>query len=400
MAGRLTLDFLKTETGSGLALAVAAAAAVLAANSPWSPAYFGFIHAPVSLRVGDFEETLSVLEWIKQGLMTIFFLVVGMEIKFEALRGELSSPRRLALPVLAAIGGMIVPAAVYLAFNRAPGGAPQGWPVPVATDIAFALAALAVAAPRLPASLRIFLLALAIADDLGAVALIAVVFTSQVNLAALAGAGSTLAVLAALGRWKRAPLLLYAVGFLIVWAFTLRSGINTSLAGVACAFTAPIGARRADQPSVLSVFMDGLHPYVAFGVLPLFAFAAAGFSFKGMGPGHLLTPMPLGIALALLIGKPVGIVIFSAAAIAIRVARRPSGSTWLELLGVAMLCGAGFTMSLYIGALAFGAADAAAQGDVRLGVIAGSLASAIAGGLLLAWRQAHRDRSGETRLDL
>ena len=395
MARRPTLDFLKTESGAGLLLAVAAVAAVTAANSAFADRYFAFIAAPFPVRLGAFAETRSILDWVKDGLMAIFFLVVGMEIKFEVLRGELSSPRRIALPVLAALGGMIAPAAIYLALNLGPHGAPHGWPIPTATDIAFALAALAVAAPRMPGSLRVFLMTLAIADDLGGVALIALLFTSKLHIVSLAGAGLTLAALALLSRWKRAPFLFYAAGFVAVWGFTLESGVNTSLAGVACALTVPIGARRAGQESVLKYFMDSLHPYVAFAVLPLFAFTAAGFSLRGLQAHDILAPMPSGVALALLIGKPLGVFGFSLLAVALRIGRRPAGTTWLELLGVAMLCGVGFTMSLYIGALAAGAGGALAQTQVRLAVAAGSLASALAGGALLAWAQARRSERGE-----
>ena len=399
MARRLTLDFLKTESGAGLMLALAAAAAVLAANSPWAARYFAFVSQPFAIRFGDFAETRTVLSWVKDGLMSIFFLVVGMEIKFEVLRGELASPRRLALPILAALGGMIVPAGVYLACNLGPGGAPGGWPTATPTDIAFALAALAVAAPRMPGGLRVFLLTLAIADDLGAVVLIALLYTFKLHLLAAAGAGVTLLALALLSRWKRAPFLFYAAGFLVVWGFTLESGINTSLAGVACAFTVPIGARRAGQESVLTFFMDSLHPYVAFAILPLFAFTAAGFSLRGLSVVQAVSPMPLGVALGLMIGKPLGVFGFSLLAVVIRAGRRPAGTRWLELLGAAMLCGVGFTMSLYIGALAFGEADPLALAQVRLAVIAGSLASALAGGGLLAWAQRRRTLRGDDARD-
>jgi len=395
MARRLTLDFLKTESGAGLVLAAAALAAVVVANSPWAARYVAFVAHPISVRLGAFAETRSVLAWVKDGLMAIFFLVVGMEIKFEVLRGELSSPRRLALPLLAALGGMIVPAAIYLALNLRPGGAPGGWPTATTTDIAFALAALAAAAPRLPSGLRVFLLTLAIADDLGAVALIGALFTAKFHPGAMAGAGATLLALAALSRWKKAPFLFYAAGFLIVWGFTLKSGVNTSLAGVACAFTVPIGARRAGQESVLKFFMDSLHPYVAFAILPLFAFTAAGVSFRGLTLGQAIAPMPAGVALALVVGKPLGVFGFSLLAVLLRAGRRPAGTTWLELLGAAMLCGVGFTMSLYIGALAFGPADPLAQSQVRLAVLAASFASALVGGAVLAWTQRRRTLRGE-----
>ena len=398
MARRPTLEFLKTESGAGLVLTVAAAAALAMANSHWAPAYFAFVNHPIPVRVGDFAETRTVLGWVKDGLMAIFFLVVGMEIKFEVLRGELASPRRLALPILAAIGGMVAPALIYLAMNLGAGGAPQGWPAPTATDIAFALAALAVAAPRMPASLRVFLLTLAIADDLGAVALIGVMFTRTVHWLSLAGAGMTLAALAAVSRWRRAPYLLYAVGFAAVWVFTLESGVNVSLAGIACAITTPVGARRPGQESVLKYFMDSLHPYVAYLILPLFAFTAAGFSFGDLTAVQMTMPMPLGLALALLVGKPLGVFAASALAVVTRLGRRPAGTTWLELLGVSMLCGIGFTMSLYIGGLAFPALDALAQSQVRLGVLAGSVASALAGGALMVRAQTLRsERHGDAQ---
>ena len=399
MARRPTLEFLKTESGAGLVLTVAAAAALAMANSHWAPVYFAFVNHPIPVRVGDFAETRTVLGWVKDGLMAIFFLVVGMEIKFEVLRGELASPRRLALPILAAIGGMIAPALIYLAMNLGTAGAPQGWPAPTATDIAFALAALAVAAPRMPASLRVFLLTLAIADDLGAVALIGVMFTRSVHWLALAGAGLTLAALAAVSRWRRAPYILYAVGFAVVWLFTLESGVNVSLAGIACAITTPVGARRPGQESVLKYFMDSLHPYVAYLVLPLFAFTAAGFSFGSLTSAQLTMPLPLGLTVALLVGKPLGVFGASALAVMTRMGRRPAGTTWLELLGVSMLCGIGFTMSLFIGGLAFPALDALAQSQVRLGVLTGSVASALAGGALMVRAQALRSERREDALE-
>jgi len=395
MARRFTLDYLKTESGSGMILALAAAVAIVLANSPWSGRYFAFISYPIRLQIGGFAETMAVLDWVKEGLMAVFFLVVGMEIKFEALRGDLSSPRRLALPVLGALGGMVVPAAIYLLMNAGPGGEPRGWPIPVATDIAFALAVLAVAAPRMPSALRVFLMTLAIADDLGAVALIAVLFTDTLRAAALAGAGVTLALVAVMGWWKRAPLLFYAVGFALVWGFTLESGVSPAVAGIACAFTVPIGARRNRPEGVLKFFMDSLHPYVAYAILPLFAFCAAGFSLAGLSGREIAGPMALGVALGLLIGKPLGVLGFTALALGLRAGRRPTGVTWLELAGAGVLCGVGFTMSLFLSALAFEAGPPIAQTETRLGVIAGSLAAAVAGFLMLRWAQAQRTARGE-----
>jgi NhaA family Na+:H+ antiporter len=394
MARPSTLAFLKTESGAGALLALAALAAVIMANSPASEAYFSFIDTPFPIRVGAFDQTRSVLSWTRDGLMAVFFLVVGLEIKFEVLRGEFSSPRRLALPIFAAAGGMIGPALVYLAVNARPGGSPAGWAIPTPTDVAFSLAALAVFGRRLPDSLRLFLLTLAVADDLGAIVLIGLLFSTPIHPVSLSGALLTLGGLATLSRWKTAPRLIYAAGFVVVWAFTLQSGVNTSVAGFACALTVPIGARRADQQSVLKTFMDGLHPYVAFGVLPLFAFVSAGFSLADLGWKGLFGPMPLGVALGLLVGKPLGVLGFSALAVAFRLGRRPMGANWLELFGVSLLCGAGFTMSFFIGALAFNPADLGVQGQLRAAVIAGSLLAVLAGGAVLVQARARRDTGG------
>lgn len=391
MARRLTLDFLKTETASGVILTTAALLAVALANSPWADHYFAFIKHEITIQVGAFAETKPVYRWIKEGLMTIFFFVVGLEIKYEILRGELSNPRRLALPVLAALGGMAAPAGVYLLVNAGAGGAPQGWPTPTATDIAFALAALAVAGPRLPPSLRIFLLTLAIADDLGAVALIAILFTSDVNLYALGGAGACIAVMALMSRWKSAPYLFYAAFFVLAWAFCLKSGLNTSLAGVAAAMTVPVEPRKPGHEGPLKHFMESLHPYVAYLILPLFAFAAAGFSFEGLSLSTLLSPVPLGVALGLFLGKQIGVFGFAAAVIGLKLARRPTGAKWLELYGVSLLCGVGFTMSLFIGGLAFDPHDALAQTEVRMGVIAGSILSVLVGMAVLSYAQRQRN---------
>jgi NhaA family Na+:H+ antiporter len=391
MAKRITLDFLKTESAGGAILAAAALAAILMANSPADGVYFRFLQAPVTVQIGGFVERLSVLDWVKHGLMAVFFFVVGLEIKYEALKGELASPRRMALPILAAVAGMIVPALVYLAFNTGAGGAPQGWPTPVATDIAFAMSALAVAGPRLPSGLRVFLLTLAIVDDLGAVGVIGVVFTSQLQFAPLAAAAACVALMGLMTRWRRAPYLFYALGFVLVWAFTLKSGISTSVAGVAAAMTVPIEPRKPGRPGVLEDFMDSLHPYVAFGILPLFAFCAAGFDIGRLGPADLASPVALGVAAGLFIGKPLGVFGATFLLVSLKIARKPMGARWIELLGLSLLTGIGFTLSLFIGELAFPLGEAM-QGQLRAGVIAGSLLSTAAGGAVLAWSQRRRDR--------
>jgi NhaA family Na+:H+ antiporter len=390
MARRLTLEFLKTEAASGLILGGAALLAIIAANSPLADRYFAFLAYEAPLQMGQWRETHSILDWIKEGLMAIFFFVVGLEIKYEILRGELSNPRKLALPVLAALGGMAVPAAIYLAINAGQGGAPEGWAIPVATDIAFALAALAIVGRGLPDSLRVFLLTLAIADDLGAVILIAVLFSGGVDFEMLLGAALGLAFIAALRLWKGVPFFFYAVGFLVVWAFTLESGINTSVAGVAAAMMVPLEPRRPGEEGVLKNFVETLHPYVAFAILPLFAFAAAGFSFQGLSLRALGEPVTLGVMLGLFLGKQLGVFGAAAAAISLRLVRRPTHATWLELYGVSLLCGVGFTMSLFIGGLAFAGDDAVLQAEVRLGVILGTLMSTIVGMMVLRFAAARR----------
>jgi NhaA family Na+:H+ antiporter len=389
MASRSTLEFLKTETGSGLLLAAAAFVAIVWANSPWAGAYHALTYQTVAVQIGPFAEQMSLAGWVKTALMPIFFFVVGLEIKHEVLRGELSNPRRLALPILAATGGVIVPALIYLALNLGQGGSPQGWPIPTATDIAFALAALAVAGPKLPPTLRIFLLTLAIADDLVAVLLIAVLFTADLRFPMLAGAAVTLAVLAAMSRWRTAPYSFWAIGGLLLWGFTLKSGINTSLAGIACAFCIPLEPKRSGGPGVLIETMEALHPYVAFFILPVFAFMAAGFSLGGVG-GDILGPVTLGVAAGLFFGKQIGVFGAAALAIGLKWARRPTGAKWLELYGVSALCGVGFTMSLFIGALAFPTADVLHEAQVRAGVVLGSTASVLLGMLLLAISAARR----------
>ena len=399
MPRRPTLDFLKTETASGLFLIIAALAAMIVANSNHKDAYWAFVHQPFTVQFGDFIATKPFQKWVKDGLMAVFFYVVGLEIKYEVLKGELSSARKLALPLIAALGGMIGPALVYTAINLAPGGALRGWPIPTATDIAFAVAILALAGRGLPGSLRLFLLTLAIVDDLGAVALIGVLFTDELHYKALVGAGLGLSALALLGRWKGAPLAFHVVGFVVVWAFTLKSGINTSLAGVACAMLVPIAPQKAGQEGTLKLFMHSLHPYVAYGILPLFAFTAAGFTLEGLNLRDVLAPLPLGIAAGLFFGKQVAVLSCIALAVKSGLARKPTGATWLELYGISVLCGIGFTMSLFIGGLAFAAGDALIQTQIRLGVVVGSVASTALAFAVLNFAAQKRRQSGEMAPD-
>ncbi|WP_298746046.1 Na+/H+ antiporter NhaA [uncultured Brevundimonas sp.] len=399
MARKITLDFLKTEAASGAVLGLAAVLALVVANSPLSATYFHWLKSEHVLQVGPLLLELTVSEWIKEGLMAIFFLVVGLEIKFEILKGELSDPRKLATPVLAALGGMVAPALVYLAVSGAAGGPHGGWPIPLATDIAFALAVFAVVARKLPSSLRVFLLTLAIVDDLGAIALIAALFSSGVAWQPLAWIVALLLAAGVLSRIGKVPSPFWVLGFGLVWYLTVLSGLSTSLTAVAFAAIVPVD-RRSDGQSPLREAMHDLHPYVAYLVLPLFAFAKAGVGFAGLSVEQALAPLVVGVALGLFIGKQVGV--FGAAwlASALGIGHRPTGATWLELYGVSLLCGVGFTMSLFIGVLAFpGAIDSPQQVEVKLGVLGGSLLSAAVGAAVLALAAGRRKEMAEEEPD-
>lgn len=377
--------FLDNEALGGLILLGAAALALVAANSGAAGAYDRLLHADLGPALSPRLGPMSVHMWINDGLMTLFFLLVGLEIKREFLDGALATWDKRRLPLIAAAAGMAVPALVFLAFA---GGDPvltRGWAIPAATDIAFALGVLALLGPRVPASLKLFLTTVAIADDLGAVAIIAFAYTDRLDPAALGAAAATLAALFALARWGVTRLWVYLAGAALLWYFVLLSGVHPTIAGVLAAAAIPIvrtpGAPDAPA-SALHRLEHGLSPWVAFLIVPLFGFANAGVPLAGVGLGALLAPLPLGVAAGLIAGKQAGI--FAAVRISVRLglARPPAKATWLQLYGVAMLCGIGFTMSLFIGALAFpGRPDLAEQ--ARLGILAGSFASALAGYALL-----------------
>lgn len=384
MARRLTLDFLKTEAASGLALALAAVAALIVANSPWSADYFAWLKSDHILQIGPIrlEETIS--DWIKEGLMAIFFLVVGLEIKYEIVRGELSDPRKLATPVLAALGGMAGPAAVYLLLTGAIGAPHQGWPIPLATDIAFALAVFGFVGKGLPPSLRVFLLTLAIVDDLGAIALIGLLFSEGVVWTPLLWALGALVLGGLVAQRMRVPAPFWVLGFALVWYLTVLSGLSTSLTAVAFALIVPIKPRVEDRQSPLKEAMHDLHPWNAFLILPLFAFAKAGVSFAGLSLEQAFAPLVVAIALGLFVGKQIGVFGLAWLASALKIGARPTDASWLQVYGVALLCGVGFTMSLFIGVLAFpGAVDSPEQIEVKLGVIGGSILSAVGAALVL-----------------
>lgn len=362
----------------------AAAMALVVANSPLAPGYFATLKVEFGFAIGGFHLSESVLHWINDGLMALFFLLVGLEIKREVLDGQLSRPSRIILPGVAALGGVVLPALIYLAFN---GGIPEtraGWAIPAATDIAFALGVLALLGPRVPGSLKIFLTAIAIMDDLAAIVIIALFYTAELHLAALAAAGAILVMLFVLNRLKVVVLWPYIVGGLALWYFVLESGVHATLAGVALAMLIPL-RRSPGAPdhaaSPLHRLEHGLHKPVAFLIVPLFGFANAGLSFAGVSPAAALEPVPLGVALGLFIGKPLGVFLSAWVIIRLGWADMPRGASMGQLCGVAVLCGIGFTMSLFIGNLAF--SDPGLIDATKIGVLVGSLASALLGVVIL-----------------
>ena len=371
-------DFLQKESAGGITLIVAAALALVIANSPFAASYFALLQVPVVAGIGDGMIDKPLLLWINDGLMAVFFFLVGLEVKREALVGQLDSWNKASLPLMAAIGGMAIPAAVYLAFNA---GSPEnlaGWAIPAATDIAFALGILMLLGPRVPVALKALLLAIAVIDDIGAITIIALFYTAETDQAMLLGAAITLALLALFGRARVASSIPYVLLGVVLWVFVLKSGVHATLAGVAAAMCVPIAAGD-ERP--LERMEHALHPYVAFLVIPIFGFANAGVSLGGVGLDTLLSPLPLGIALGLLVGKQIGIVGFAWAAVKAGLASLPEGVTWRQVHAVSLLAGIGFTMSLFIGNLAFAAP---AQVDaVKIGVLSGSLVAAVAGYLLL-----------------
>jgi NhaA family Na+:H+ antiporter len=376
-------EFLRLEAAGGILLAVAALVALLLANSPLVAFYDILLGTKVEVQVGVLELRKPLLLWINDGLMAIFFLLVGLEIKREVLQGELSTPAKAALPAIAAVGGMAVPAAIYVAFNVDDAERLHGWAIPAATDIAFAVGVLALLGERVPSSLKVFLLALAIIDDLGAIVIIAIFYTGHLSLFALALAVSALVLLLVLNRAGVTRVAAYVLVGIFLWVCVLKSGVHATLAGVALAFAVPVDGGGAEDEGPLARLEQALHPWVAYGILPLFAFANAGVALDGLSPATLVEPVPLGIAAGLFLGKQIGVFLFVWAAVRLGLGERPEGASWVQIYGVALLCGIGFTMSLFIGTLAF--EDPAFADDVRLGVLGGSLLSAVAGYAVLRW---------------
>jgi NhaA family Na+:H+ antiporter len=365
-------EFLASEAAGGVVLMAAAVLALIVANSRFSAGYFALLEGYVG--------PLSVLHWVNDALMAVFFLLVGLEIKREFVSGQLAAWPQRILPGAAAAGGMAAPALIYVAVNLGTPENLRGWAIPSATDIAFALGVLALLGRRVPASLKVFLVALAIIDDLGAVAIIAAFYTAELSGLWLGAAAVTLAALVVLNRAGVKALSPYLVLGAVLWAVVLKSGVHATLAGVALALTIPIDAEHKASP--LHRLEHALHGWVAFLVVPVFGFANAGVSFADMSLASLLAPVPLGIALGLFAGKQIGVFGVAWLLIKLRLAGKPDGATLVQLYGVALICGIGFTMSLFIGLLAFPAAPAL-QDAVKLGVLGGSLISALTGAAVL-----------------
>jgi NhaA family Na+:H+ antiporter len=373
-------DFMASEAAGGLVLMAVAALALVVANSPLGPDYFDALQASVG--------PLSVQHWINDGLMAVFFLLVGLEIKRETLDGELATWPQRTLPGVCALGGMLVPALIYVAFNHADGETLRGWAIPTATDIAFALGVLSLLGDRVPVSLKIFLTALAIIDDLGAVLIIAIFYTSALSLPYLFGALAVVVLLVAMNRYNVRMLWPYLLLGAILWVLVLQSGIHATLAGVALALTLPLDAtgsntsedREANSP--LLRMEHALHRVVPFVIIPIFGFANAGLSFASIGVHQLVAPLTLGVAGGLLAGKLIGVFGIAVLAVKLGFARLPVGANWFQMIGIAALCGIGFTMSLFISALAF-ANHTLIQEEVKLGILGASLIAGTAGWLVL-----------------
>lgn len=385
-------EFLKLESASSILLLSAALLALLANNTFLAPYYRDFLEIPISVYIDEWTINKPLLLWINDGLMAIFFLIVGLELKREVLEGHLSNVSQVALPIVAAVGGMLVPAMIYAGLNWQDAAALRGWAIPSATDIAFSLGILALLGSRVPSSLKIFLMALAIIDDLGAIIIIALFYSGHhMDLTYLFYAGIVLVILFLLNISHIKSIIAYLIAGLFLWAFVLKSGIHATIAGVTLAIFIPLriapdsraayDTTEGNETSPLRQLEHALHPWVAFFIMPLFAFANAGVSFEGLSLHSLLAPIPLGIVLGLFLGKLIGVFGFSFGMVKLGLARLPERANWLGLFGVAVLCGVGFTMSLFIGSLAFTTPDHMNQ--VRIGVLLGSLISAVVGYVVL-----------------
>lgn len=372
-------SFFKLESAGGIILMFAAALALVFANTPLQSYYALFLDTPIEIRVGAFEIAKPLLLWINDGLMAVFFFLIGLELKRELIEGELSDKRNIILPGIGAIGGMLVPALIYTYFNADDHTAMKGWAIPAATDIAFALGVLSLLGSRVPVSIKIFLTSLAIFDDIGAIVIIAVFYTTKISLTSLVVVAFCILILSWLNRRNPKSTSIYIVVGIVMWVAMLKSGVHTTLAGVILAMFIPMKSKTNMHYSPLKRLEYDLHSVVAFIVLPIFAFANAGISISGVGAEKLLHSVPVGIALGLFIGKQAGVFGLCWIAIKLKLTSLPSSMSWSSLYGTAALCGIGFTMSLFIGSLAFEETGINLMFDERLGIILGSLASGFVG---------------------
>ncbi len=378
-------NFLRLESAAGIVLIAAAILALIAANTGAERLYGYFIETPVEIRVGGLQIAKPLFLWVNDGLMAIFFFLIGLELKREVLEGELSRPANVLLPTVGAVGGMVVPVAIFLYFNQGDEAAIRGWAIPAATDIAFALGILMLLGSRVPVSLKVFLVSLAIFDDLGAIIIIAAFYSADLSMSALLVTVVCLAALFVMNRRNVVSISSYVLIGIIMWTAVLKSGVHATLAGVALAAFIPMRDPKEPDYSPLRELEHDLHQLVAFGVLPMFAFVNAGIDLTGIEFGDLLHGVPLGIAAGLFLGKQIGVFLPCFIAIKLGLARLPEGAGWGGLYGVSALCGVGFTMSLFIGSLAFEGVplDQELVFDERVGIIIGSLLSGITGYLVL-----------------
>lgn len=375
--------FLLSELGGGLLLISAALLAILFANTTLVDAYQWILSVPVQVRVNTIDVNKPLLLWINDGLMALFFLSVGLEIKKEFLFGNLRQPSQIILPAAAALGGIAIPALVYLAFNYEDPVTRHGWAIPSATDIAFALGVLALLGNRVPSSLKIFVMTLAVLDDLGAVIIIALFYTSELSMRSLYLAGTFTALLFALNRLGYRRLGFYLLVGLLLWVSVLKSGVHATLAGIVIAMALPTDTRPGEKHSPADLVLENLHPWIVLLILPAFAFANAGVSLSGLAFDDIFGPVPLGIGLGLFLGKQIGILGVVWLLVRLQLAKLPPGTNWLQMYGAAILCGIGFTMSLFISSLAFAHSGASVALTDRLGILMGSLLSAVVGYLVL-----------------
>ncbi len=376
-------SFFKLESAGGIVLMLAAILAVVCANTPLQGYYALLLDTPVEIKIGTLEIAKPLLLWINDGLMAIFFFLVGLELKRELIEGELADKRKIILPAVGAVGGMLVPALIYLYCNAGDSAALKGWAIPAATDIAFALGILALLGSRVPISIKIFLTSLAIFDDIGAILIIAVFYTAKISLISLIVVACCIPILILFNKHSVESKSLYVMVGVIMWAAMLKSGVHATLAGILLALFIPIKSKATADYSLLKDLEHDLRAMVAFVVLPVFAFANAGISFAGIGAEQVFHPVPFGIALGLFVGKQVGVFGFCWVAVRLKLARLPQGMSWGGLYGTAALCGVGFTMSLFIGSLAFEETAINFLFDERLGIILGSLASGLVGFFVL-----------------